>query len=71
MFMTKWNFMLSWVEHEKSFITSGPESVHFAYAQTPFARRALNLLMSCTTHYENTPIQLYRKFHLQKLKIFW
>ena len=24
----------------------------------------------CTTHYENTPIQTYRKFHLQKLKIF-
>ena len=23
--MTKWNFMLSWVEHEKSFITSGPD----------------------------------------------
>ena len=21
-------------------------------------------------HYENTPIQMYRKFHLQKLKIF-
>ena len=26
---------------------------------------------SCSwTHYENTPIQIYRKFHLQKLKIF-
>ena len=22
------------------------------------------------THYENTPIQIYRKFHLQKLKVF-
>ena len=22
-------------------------------------------------HYENTPIQIYRKFHLQKLKTFW
>ena len=22
------------------------------------------------THYENTPIQIYRKFHLQKLKLF-
>ena len=21
-------------------------------------------------HYENTPIQMYRKFHIQKLKIF-
>ena len=21
-------------------------------------------------HYENTPIQIYRKFHLQKLRIF-
>ena len=25
-FMTKWNFMLSWGEHEKSFITLGPAS---------------------------------------------
>ena len=25
---------------------------------------------SCQLHYENTPIQIYRKFHLQKLKIF-
>ena len=24
----------------------------------------------CAYHYENTPIQIYRKFHLQKLKIF-
>ena len=23
-----------------------------------------------STHYENTPIQIYRKFHFQKLKIF-
>ena len=23
-----------------------------------------------TEHYENTPIQIYRKFQLQKLKIF-
>ena len=22
--MSSWNFILSWVEHEKSFITSGP-----------------------------------------------
>ena len=27
------------------------------------------LLLLCV-HYENTPIQIYRKFHLQKLKIF-
>ena len=25
-FMTKWNFMLSWVEHEKSLMTSGPDA---------------------------------------------
>ena len=24
----------------------------------------------CSFHYENTPIQVYRKFHVQKLKIF-
>ena len=25
---------------------------------------------NCVTHYENSPIQIYRKFHLQKLKMF-
>ena len=25
-FMSSWNFMLSWFEHEKGFITSGPGS---------------------------------------------
>ena len=25
-FMSNWNFMVSWVEHEKSFITLGPDS---------------------------------------------
>ena len=28
------------------------------------------LLINRWMHYENTPIQIYRKFHLQKLKIF-
>ena len=27
-------------------------------------------LLTKDMHYENTPIQIYRKFHLQKLKIF-
>ena len=27
-------------------------------------------IQSWISHYENTPIQIYRKFHLQKLKIF-
>ena len=27
-------------------------------------------LLTCVIHYENTPIQIYRQFHLQKLKIF-
>ena len=27
-------------------------------------------LSNCFLHYENTPIQIYRKFHLQKLQIF-
>ena len=31
-------------------------------------RREKNALQ--TIRYENTPIQIYRKFHLQKLKIF-
>ena len=26
-FMSSWNFMLIWVEHEKSFITEGPEEI--------------------------------------------
>ena len=32
--------------------------------------RLIGLLFCFTYHYENTPIQIYRKFHLQKLKIF-
>ena len=28
------------------------------------------ILMQLEIHYENIPIQIYRKFHLQKLKIF-
>ena len=32
--------------------------------------QSLNMADSMTIHYENTPIQIYRKFHLQKLKIF-
>ena len=27
-------------------------------------------IVVATNHYENTPIQIYSKFHLQKLKIF-
>ena len=29
------------------------------------------ILVMLTEHYENTPIQMCRKFHLQKLKIGW
>ena len=29
-----------------------------------------DLNTKCLWHYENTPIQIYRKLHLQKLKIF-
>ena len=31
-FMSGWNFVLSWVEHEKSFITSGPGHVWYEVA---------------------------------------
>ena len=27
-------------------------------------------LPSAETHYKNTPIQIYKNFHLQKLKVF-
>ena len=58
-FLSRENFMLSCFEHEKSFITSG--HMHRKYKQKHF---------KMSVHYENTPIQIYRKFHLQKLKIF-
>ena len=32
--------------------------------------RTENMFVEFYGHYENTPIQIYRKFHLQKLKIF-
>ena len=30
----------------------------------------LGVYSLCFSHYENMPIPIYRKFHLQKLKIF-
>ena len=35
-----------------------------------FALNLSNIYRSLFTHSENTPIQVHRKFHLQKLKIF-
>ena len=37
-----------------------------------FQYEVLNIIIPATwtVHYENTPIQIYRKFHLQKLTIF-
>ena len=37
-----------------------------------FQYAVLNIIIPATwtVHYENTPIQIYRKFHLQKLTIF-
>ena len=32
--------------------------------------RVSAILQSGLTHYENTPMQIYRKFHFQKLKTF-
>ena len=43
------------------------------YTQEIYARTAEEARegeMRNINHYENTPIQMYRKFHLQKLKIF-
>ena len=33
-------------------------------------RVSMKRKINVAKHYENTPIQIYRKFHLQKLKIF-
>ena len=42
-FMSKKNFVLSWVEHEKSFITSGPEWSNYL----DFVILMLPLLWTC------------------------
>ena len=44
------------------------DSWHCHY-KVDFLRLLYNQL-SGTSHYENTPTKIYRKFHLQKLKIF-
>ena len=31
---------------------------------------SVSFIILIVVHYENTPIQIYRKFHYQKLKIF-
>ena len=35
-----------------------------------FKMSCAEIFTQLVKHYENTPIQIYRKFHLQKLKIF-
>ena len=43
---------------------------HIMEKQIRFEKGDKNHPWVFSLHYENTPIQIYRKFHLQKLKIF-
>ena len=43
------------------------ELIHLKYFATDLQRESI---CKKSHHYENTPIQIYRKFHLQKLKNF-
>ena len=42
----------------------------FAGGQIDFSNFRTSMISGKAFHYENMPIQIYRKFHLQKLKIF-
>ena len=46
-FMTKWNFMLSWVEHEKTFISSGPVCIVALWSPALRLPTLLSVLFSC------------------------
>ena len=46
------------------------DEVEDPYADRSKAVPLLKFFFLCASHYENTPIQIYSKFHLQKLKIF-
>ena len=65
--------MLSWVEHEKSFITSGPGHISYGriMKQMCFDKSfEPGYSISYKIHYENTPIQIYWKLYNQKRENF-
>ena len=45
----------------------GPQSASLYYCRTSVPYRRLRVSPS---HYQNTPIQIYRQFHLRKLEVF-
>ena len=62
-FMSSWNFMLSWAEHEKTLITSGPGSNtlplgHHAHPSTKLCRFWYAMYQSESIFYSNTVINI-------------
>ena len=67
------NFSLKYYVLSRLHILTCTISVSFFHKYEGWSIDLLNMrafLITMSTHYENTLIQIYRKFHLQKLKIF-
>ena len=54
----------------KNLIKSNLANIFPKVSQWKFTTSPVLAEWDILSHYENTPIQIYRKFHLQKLKIF-
>ena len=58
-FMSSWNFLLSWVEHEKSFITSGPGLKEHMYIKRAVHQSGVLLEPNfCCTSAATEPLKL-------------
>ena len=68
-FMSCWNFMLSWVEHEKSFITSGSRLYYVALWMQGCV--GILTLMGLTKNLFNRITQGSRNFPCLKSKWVW
>ena len=57
-----------WSEHSDSSFVYGFMILNYGFGTMTATTYTIAIVGVC--HYENMPIQIYRKFHVQKLKIF-
>ena len=62
-FNDSWNFVLSWVAHEKSFITSGPDLLRHEEIFMKFSTLCSKLPIWMLSYLVRCPFSLYGKFH--------
>ena len=74
---TMWNYYFSNIQYLDFWLFYSSQHLSFLYLirNFPWQRESVplkcyRLTLKAILHYENMPIQIYRNFHLQKLKIF-